>query len=168
MLILGLDPGSRHTGFGLLLVEGSRLRAVEQGRLSPPAALAVPQRLGFLAEALAEVFARHQPERVAVETAFHGPSTRSLIVLAQARGALVAEAARRGLEVCEYSPAEVKSAVTGSGRAPKEQVARMVGILLGADSGGWAQDATDALAVAICCARRYRMDGLMTAARLRR
>ena len=168
MLILGLDPGSRKTGYGLVEARGSRLKIIEQGCLAPPGNLDVPQRLGFLADALAELFGRQQPGRVAVESTFHGPSTRSLIVLAQARGALLAEAARRGLEVCEYSPAEIKSAITGSGRAPKEQVARMVGILLGADSRGWTVDASDALAVAICCARRYRMDGLTTAGRLRR
>jgi crossover junction endodeoxyribonuclease RuvC len=87
-------------------------------------------------------------------------NAHSLIVLAQARGALLAVLAGRGVEICEYSPAEVKSAVTGNGRADKEQVARMVRLLLAARGDGWASDATDALALAICCAQRLKLDRL--------
>jgi crossover junction endodeoxyribonuclease RuvC len=96
-----------------------------------------------------------------LESPFHGASSRALIVLSQARGALLAVLGRHGLEVCEYSPAEVKSAVTGNGRADKRQVARMVQILLGLDTAGTNSDATDALALAICYAQRGRLDRLV-------
>lgn len=92
-------------------------------------------------------------------------NARSLIVLAQARGALLAALAGNGLEVREYSPAEVKSAVTGNGRADKEQVARMVRLLLANAGEGWASDATDALALALCCAQRLRLDRLQESVR---
>ena len=160
MLILGLDPGSRKTGWGLVEVSGNRLTLVDQGCLAPPSKAAIPTRLGFLAEGLAAVLGRCQPDAAGLESPFHGLNSRSLIVLSQARGVLIGEVARRGVEVLEYSPAEVKSAVTGHGRAAKEQVARMVGLQLGVDTGGWSADVTDALAVAICCARRFRMDRL--------
>jgi crossover junction endodeoxyribonuclease RuvC len=102
-----------------------------------------------------------QPDLAVLETPFHGMNARSLIVLAQARGALLAVLAGRSLEIREYSPAEIKSAVTGNGRADKEQVARMVRLLLAADPRqSWAADATDALAVALCCAQRLKLDRL--------
>ncbi len=159
MLILGLDPGSLHTGFGLIDKRGSKLVAIEAGRFSCPRDLPLPRRLASLVVRLEELLDRATPEVVAVEAPFHGANHRSLIVLAQARGALLASVARRGLEVAEYSPAEVKSAVAGNGRADKAQVARMVSLILGA-SGRWATDATDALAVGVCCAQRLRLDRL--------
>lgn len=160
MLILGLDPGSLHTGYGLIERQGSTLRALALGRFSCPAREPLPERLARLAGALAELLARWHPETVAVETPFHGLNTRSLIVLSEARGALLATLAGRGIVLRQYSPAEVKSAVTGNGRADKQQVARMVKILLALDGEGWAADATDALALAICAAQRARLDTL--------
>ena len=165
MLILGLDPGSVHTGYGLLERHGSALRAVDLGRFSCPRGLALPARLAFLCERLGELLARHPPDLAVLEEPFHGMNARSLIVLAQARGALLAVLAGRGIEIREYSPAEVKSAVTGNGRADKEQVARMVRLLVRLDGleaarRALASDATDALAVAICCAQRLRLDRL--------
>jgi crossover junction endodeoxyribonuclease RuvC len=163
LLILGIDPGSLHTGYGLVERQGSALRAIEAGRLSCPKTLAVPARLAHLYACLGELVDRCRPDLAVLETPFHGKSSRSLVVLAEARGALLAVLAGRGLEIREYTPAEVKSAVTGNGRADKEQVARMVRLLLAArapESAGWATDATDALAVALCCAQRLRLDRL--------
>lgn len=160
MRILGIDPGSLHTGYGLVEKHGSSLKAVEAGRISCPKDVALPVRLARLYGSLGELIDRLQPELAVLETPFHGPNSRSLIVLAQARGVLLAGLAARGLEIREYSPAEIKSAVTGNGRAEKEQVARMVKLLLGAQAASWAVDATDALAVAICCAQRLRLDRL--------
>jgi len=159
MLILGLDPGSLHTGFGLIEKRGGKLVAIEAGRFSCPRDLALPQRLASLVVRLEELLDRANPEVVAIEAPFHGANHRSLIVLAEARGALLASVARRGFEIVEYSPAEVKSAVAGNGRADKTQVARMVGLILGSTSQ-WAADATDALAVGVCCAQRLRIDRL--------
>lgn len=160
MLILGLDPGSLHTGYGVIEKQGSSLLAIEAGRFSCPRDLALPDRLAHLAGRLQELLARRPPDLAVLETPFHGMNVHSLIVLAQARGALLAVLAGRGIEIREFSPAEVKSAVTGNGRADKEQVARMVRLLLAARGEGWASDATDALAVAICCAQRLRLDRL--------
>lgn len=160
MLILGIDPGSLHTGYGLVRRQGSALTPVDAGRFSCPRALDLPRRLALLAGCLGELVDLHRPDLAVLETPFHGMNAHSLIVLAQARGALLAVLAGRGVEIREYSPAEVKSAVTGNGRADKEQVARMVRLLLAARGDGWASDATDALALAICCAQRLRLDRL--------
>ena len=160
MLILGLDPGSLHTGYGLVERNGSSLSPVEAGRFSCPKDLALPARLAHMAGRLTELLARRPPDLAVLETPFHGMNAHSLIVLAQARGALLAVLAGRGIEIREYSPAEVKSAVTGNGRADKDQVARMVRLLLSTRGDGWASDATDALALAICCAQRLRLDRL--------
>lgn len=166
MRILGLDPGSLHTGYGLLEKHGSSLRPIEAGRISCPKDVPLPVRLARLYSSLGELIDRLQPELAVLETPFHGLNSRSLIVLAEARGVLLAGLAARGLEIREYSPAEIKSAVTGNGRADKSQVARMVRLLLEVRGSGtgpvpvWALDATDALAVAICCAQRLRLDRL--------
>jgi crossover junction endodeoxyribonuclease RuvC len=165
VLILGLDPGSVHTGYGLVEKSGSAVKAVDVGRLSCPRDLAVPQRLAYLTRCLGELLARRLPDLAVLESPFAGMNVRSLIVLAEARGALLAVLAGSGIEVREYTPAEVKSAVTGNGRADKNQVARMVRLLLGSEGRGWASDATDALAVALCCAQRLRMDRLRDAPR---
>ena len=165
MLILGIDPGSLHTGYGFIERHGSSISLLEAGRISCPRDLALPARLAHLVTCLQNLLARRSPDLAALETPFHGMNARSLIVLAQARGALLAVLAARGLEIREYSPAEVKSAVTGNGRADKDQVARMVRILLAAEGAGWASDATDALALALCCAQRLRLDRLEEAVR---
>jgi crossover junction endodeoxyribonuclease RuvC len=161
MLILGIDPGSRHTGYGLVDSQGEKLEALAYGRISCPADLAVPQRLAHLACELESIVDNWQPQAAVLETPFHGLNSRSLVVLAEARGALLAVLAARGVEIREYTPAEVKSAVTGNGRADKGQVARMVQIILSMVGKKTSTDATDALAVAICFAHRRRQDDLV-------
>jgi crossover junction endodeoxyribonuclease RuvC len=167
VLILGIDPGSLHTGYGMVERQGSALTVLEAGRISCPREAALPARLARLVSRLQDLLARRPPDLVALETPFHGMNARSLIVLAQARGALLGVLAARGLEIREYSPAEVKSAVTGNGRADKQQVARMVRLLLAAPGDGWPSDATDALAIALCCAQRLRLDRLTESVRRR-
>ena len=151
--VLGLDPGSQHTGWGCIAVEGSRCSLLACGRISPPAGEPLHRRLGWLASELETLLARCRPEMAVLETPFHGVNARSLIVLAQARGALLATLSRAGVALAEYSPAEVKSAVTGNGRAGKDQVGRMVRMLL-PGSGELPADTSDALAVALCFAAR--------------
>jgi crossover junction endodeoxyribonuclease RuvC len=163
LLILGLDPGSLHTGYGLVERRGSAITLVDAGRISCARSLALPDRLAHIAASLGGLLDRRLPSLAALETPFHGLNSRTLIVLAQARGVLLAVLAGRGVAIAEYSPAEVKSAVTGSGRAEKEQVAQMVRLLLGGaalQAAHQAPDATDALAVALCCAQRLRLDRL--------
>jgi crossover junction endodeoxyribonuclease RuvC len=157
MLILGIDPGSLHTGYGAVRKDGPSLVVVEAGTISPPARASSPERLLHLSRGIVEVAERLRPETAVLETPFYGLNVRSLIVLAQARGALVAALAGCGIEIREFTPAEVKSAVTGNGRAGKGDVARMVRLLLSFQED-CSEDATDALAVAVCCAQRLRMD----------
>jgi crossover junction endodeoxyribonuclease RuvC len=162
VLILGLDPGSHHTGFGLLEAKKDRLEALRFGRFSCPARLELAGRLGHLSKELKELVERWRPGVAVLETPFHGLNSRSLVVLAQARGALLAVLATEGIAVAEYSPAEVKSAVTGNGRADKSQVARMVALHLSLGNQKLSSDAADALAVAICYCRRQRVERLVS------
>lgn len=160
LLILGLDPGSLHTGYGLVESDHGKIRSVGFGRFSCPPKAPLPQRLGYLSRELRLLIDSTQPDSAVMETSFHGPNTRSLIVLAQARGALLAVLGKSGLEVREYSPAEIKMAVVGNGRADKRQVAHMVRLLLTLGDQKASEDATDALAVAICYAHRHKLEQL--------
>lgn len=163
MLIVGIDPGSRHTGFGVISAQGDQMKALAHGRFSPDSSQPMAARLHYLSSRLTELVSEWQPQVVVVETPFHGINSRSLIVLAQARGALLAAVGAQAVEVREYSPAEIKSALTGNGRADKKQVAHMVALLLGLKGERLSVDATDALAVAVCGAQRYRLDRLREA-----
>ena len=158
MLVLGLDPGSRHTGYGLIDARGDKLRRLTHGRISCRAGEPLAQRLRFLHEELGEILVEWKPEAVVLESLFHGVNSRSLIVLAQARGALLARIATADTRLVEYSPAEVKSAVTGNGRADKHQVQRMVSLLLGVPRDDLDPDSADALALAICYSHRRGME----------
>lgn len=167
--VLGLDPGSRHAGYGLVERTGGRVRSLDCGRLSPDPTLSQAERLAALAAGLEALVARLRPDCAAVERVFHGVNSRSLIVLAEARGALLAVLGRHGLPVVELTPSEVKSAVAGSGRADKRQVARMVALQLGLADSALPADATDALAVALCHALvAQRLVAAAKGARLRR
>jgi len=154
--VLGLDPGSRHAGYGLVERVGGKVRSVACGRISPDPNLSQAERLAALAAELESLVEGLRPDCAAVERVFHGVNSRSLIVLAEARGALLSVLGRHGLPVVELAPAEVKSAVAGSGRADKRQVARMVALQLGLTGSALPADATDALAVALCHALAAR------------
>ena len=149
-LIMGVDPGSIHTGYGLILSKGSQLTLVAQGRLSPRAAWPMPKRLAFIHQGLSELMTGYRPQVVAVEDIFCGSNVRSALKLGQVRGVILLTAALLGdIEIFEYAPRQVKSAVAGYGQAEKTQVAHMVGKFLNY-SEKLAVDAADALAVAIC------------------
>ena len=161
MRILGLDPGSRVCGYGVIDELGGELRYVECGVLTAPEDRPMEDRLGELARGLKEVIAELVPSVVAIEDVFSQHNPRSALALAQARGMALAVVGLAGLAVASYPPASVKKAVSGSGRADKDQIARMVQALIGLRSLPRA-DATDALAVAITHGQRVRP----TAARL--
>ena len=163
MIILGLDPGSRATGYGAISRQGSRTVALAEGRIETDPELSLAERLAHFSLEVERVVDQVGPHAVVLESTFHGRNSRSLIVLAQARGAILAALGRRAVTVVEYAPAEVKSAVTGNGRADKQQVARMVELLLGLRARGRGSDATDALALALCYAQRFRLDALRAA-----
>jgi crossover junction endodeoxyribonuclease RuvC len=153
-LVLGLDPGSRHTGYGLIrLCDLGRASLVASGRLSPPPDWPLPRRLALIHQGLAELMSGHCPEAVVVETIFTGRNIRSAVILAQARGVALLAAAQGGAEVFEYAPREIKNAVTGYGQAGKNQVAFMVAELLN-HREQLSPDEADALAVALCHAGR--------------
>ncbi len=168
MIVLGLDPGSRYTGYGVVEQEGSRLRELDSGRIALVSEASPAARMALLAESVEQALDRWQPAAAALETLFHGRNSRSLIALAQARGVILSVLGRRGLDVEEVSPAEVKKAVCGNGRADKTQVARMVEVLLGASAGRRSVDASDALAVAIYYVQQRPLQRVVEAARCAR
>ena len=155
MRILGLDPGSRFCGYGVVDELAGELRYVECGVLTAPEDNPMEQRLGEIARGLRDVIDELQPKVVAVEDVFVHQNPRSALALAQARGMALAVVGLCGLAVASYQPPIVKKAVSGSGRADKTQIARMVQALVGLRSLPRA-DATDALAVAITHARSSR------------
>ena len=164
MIVLGIDPGSRHTGFGVVELEGSRVRQLDAGRIVLTAEPTPAARMARLAEGVEETLERWRPEAAVLETLFHGRNSRSLIALAQARGVILSVLGRRGLDIREYSPAEVKQAVCGSGRADKTQVSRMVDVLLGPSPVRRSADASDALAAALCYVQRRPLERVVEAA----
>ena len=146
--VLGIDPGSRITGYGLIVAEGSRLSYIAAGRIRPPAG-SMPARLGRIHRDVAELIATYDADVLAIEDVFLARNPQSALKLGQARGAAIVAAAAAGLEVFEYPARTVKKAVVGTGRATKAQVQHMVRILLNL-KGQPAPDAADALAIAIC------------------
>ncbi|MDX2094053.1 MAG: crossover junction endodeoxyribonuclease RuvC [Kofleriaceae bacterium] len=155
MRILGIDPGSRVCGYGVIEEVGSELRYVECGILTAPEDWPMERRLGEIACGLREVITELKPSIVAVEDVFIHQNARSALALAQARGMALAVIGLAGLSVTSYPPAVVKKSVSGTGRADKTQIARMVQVLIGLRSLPRA-DATDALAVAITHGRSVR------------
>lgn len=153
--ILGLDPGLRRTGWGVVAVEGSRLSWVAHGVIAPSETAAFADRLLALLEGVSAVIAEHRPAEAAVEETFMNVNAASTLKLGHARAASLIAPAQAGLAVAEYAPAEVKKAVVGGGRADKTQVAFMVRRLL-PTCGEVSADAADALAVAITHAHRRR------------
>lgn len=156
MRIFGVDPGSAHTGYGCIDTSGGRHRILACGALSPPARSAFPEKLRAIHDGLAALIAEHRPETVAIEDLFYARNARSALKLGHVRGVVMLAASEAGLPVVEYAPAEVKRAVVGYGRAEKQQVQQMVGLLLGLDPPPSRLDVTDALAVAVCHAHSVR------------
>lgn len=159
MRILGVDPGSLRTGWGLVDAgpRGKPLH-VDNGVIIPDPHASLPERLCTIARALGEVIARFRPEIASIETAFHANNARSALVLGQARGAVVVTCALAGLSVVEYGPMQVKLAVTGAGRASKESVQAMVAVLMKLPEPAQ-EDASDALALALTHAFREQQPG---------
>lgn len=167
MRVLGIDPGSNATGYGVVEHDAGRLAHVAHGTLEPGRrGLPLAARLSELHAQVAEILALHVPDAVAVEQVFVASSPRSALVLGQARGAVLCAIGAVGLGVCEYSASEVKRAVTGSGSADKRQVQRMVRRLLELEATP-APDAADALAVAIRHSHGGRLEQLGVTSRRR-
>ncbi len=154
--ILGLDPGLNHTGWGVIESEGNALRFVACGCIDPPSRLGMADRLAKLHDALKEIMATHAPAEAAVEETFVNKNAASALKLGMARGVVMLAPALIGISVAEYAANVVKKSIAGYGHADKEQVARMVKMLLPASDAA-TPDAADALAVAICHAHHRGM-----------
>jgi crossover junction endodeoxyribonuclease RuvC len=150
MLVLGIDPGTASTGFGLARGDGSRLRAIDQGMIVTRPGVAAERRLAEIHTRVCELLDRHHPDALAVEELYFGANVRTAFAVGQARGVVLLAAGQRGIPTRSYTPQQVKSAVCGSGRAPKEQVGRMVARLLALDAVPTPDHVADALAIAIC------------------
>ena len=148
--VLGIDPGSRIAGYGVVEEAGGRLTAVGFGVVRPPESNDANQKLKYIFEAFSEIIAQYNPDEAAVETVFFAHNARSALTLGQARGAALLAALMAGVEVHEYSALQVKKAVVGGGRAEKSQVADMACRILGLKTVPKPEDITDALAAAVC------------------
>jgi crossover junction endodeoxyribonuclease RuvC len=148
--VFGIDPGSERTGYGCVETDGSRHRIVICGAISSPALASFPDKLHRIHRELTRLITQCQPACVAVENLFHSVNVRSALKLGHARGVAVLAAVEAGVPVFEYTPAEIKRAIVGYGRAEKPQVQHMIKLLLGLSAVPSPHDAADALAVAIC------------------
>ena len=161
-VVLGLDPGSRCTGYGVVREQSGVLSLVDTGTIRPPLDHDLAERLGMIHMRLLELIAEHRPSEAAIEDVFASRNADSALKLGQARGAVLVACAVRGLAVNAYAPTTVKKTLVGAGRAEKGQVAFMVGQILGLRPV-WAADSSDALAVAICHCNQQRFDRLVQA-----
>jgi len=148
--IFGIDPGSERTGYGCVESDGRRHVLVACGAVAALPGDTFPNRLARIHSQLAALLTSHRPDCVAIENVFYAANVRSALKLGHARGVAMLAAVEAGCDVVEYTPAEIKRAVVGYGRAEKQQVGQMVKLLLGLNAAPTPHDAADALAVAIC------------------
>jgi crossover junction endodeoxyribonuclease RuvC len=166
MLVIGIDPGTANTGFGLIRqTPDGRLIMVDFGVIKTPSNEPMPNRLSQLHRDLSDLLGFHKPDSGAVEKLFFQRNVKTAISVGQARGVAILALAQAGVEIEEYTPGEVKQAVVGYGGAEKAQVQAMVGALLEMETVPRPDDAADALAVAIChlhsCLLRKRLEGAL-------
>ena len=159
--VLGLDPGTATTGYGVVEGELESLQLVEYGIIATPAGLPMPERLGLIYSQLSELLARFKPDAVSVEKLFFNRNVTTALTVGQARGVELLCAYQAGIEVFEYTPLEVKQALIGYGRATKDQIQQMVRMVLRLDHTPHPDDAADALANAICHMQSARMRNLI-------
>ena len=157
MRVLGIDPGTANTGYGVVHSGCGRLEALAAGVIETSSSAPLERRLADIHERVTALLDEHCPDAVAVEDLFFGTNARSAFAVGQARGAVLLAAGQRGVPTASYTPQQVKGAVCGSGRAAKDQVQRMVQVLLGLPDPPAPDHAADALAVAICHANGASM-----------
>ncbi len=150
MIVLGIDPGTASTGYGVVQSAGSRLRALSSGVIETRAGAPLERRLTEIHRRIGELLDRFEPDAIAVEELYFGANAQTAFAVGQARGVVLLAAGERGVASSSYTPQQVKSAVCGHGRATKEQVGRMVERVLGMSAPPSPDHAADALAVAIC------------------
>jgi len=148
--VFGIDPGSVRTGYGCIDTDGRRHQLVSCGAIACPPRASLADRLEQIHTRLRELIGSAHPDCIAIENLFHARNVKSALVLGHARGVSVLAAVQAGVPIVEYTPAAIKSAIVGYGRADKRQMQQMVKLLLGLDAPPSPHDAADALAVAIC------------------
>jgi crossover junction endodeoxyribonuclease RuvC len=161
MLVLGIDPGTAITGWGIVERDGDSLTLLDYGTVTTTSGTPLPERLQIIYRELGQILERHVPDAVAVEKLFFSKNVRTALAVGQARGVALLAIADAGLPLHEYTPLEVKQSVSGYGRASKEQVQKLVQILLGLDSLPEPDDAADAIAVAICHIHSARLQAMV-------
>lgn len=150
VVVLGIDPGTAHTGFGVVTSRGRTLAALDGGVIGTGPSQPLERRLARIHAQLCDLISEHEPDAVAIEELYFGQNARSAFAVGQARGVALLSAGMAGVPCYSYTPQQVKQAVCGSGRAEKSQVQRMVGALLTLTEPPEPDHAADALAVAIC------------------
>jgi crossover junction endodeoxyribonuclease RuvC len=165
MIVLGIDPGTANTGYGVVARRGGRLAALDGGVIETASGLALERRLASIFARVEELLDEHEPAAVALEELYFGANARSAMAVGQARGVVMLAAGRRGVPCSSYTPQQVKQAVCGTGRAAKDQVARMVCAVLGLPDEPMPDHATDALAVGVCHANHAPLAQILAAAR---
>jgi len=157
VVVLGIDPGTAHTGYGVVLSSGRTLAALDGGVIETAAGLPLQHRLATIHARVCDLISEHDPEAVAIEELYFGANVRTAFAVGQARGVVLLAAGQAGLPCSAYTPQQIKQSVCGSGRAAKGQVQRMVGALLTLPEPPEPDHAADALAVAICHANAAPM-----------
>lgn len=150
MLVLGIDPGTAITGYGIVEETNNRIKCVTMGCVRTPAGMPLQARLAIIYRELSGVISRYSPDCVSVEQLFFNTNVKSALAVGHARGVALLACAQAGLSVAEYTPLQVKLAVAGYGRADKKQMQSMVKLLLGLDEEPKPDDVADALAIAMC------------------
>lgn len=161
MRVLGVDPGTATTGYAVVTEEAGRLQVVALGVVTTPAKTPLPVRLQQIYRELSQLVETYQPDAAAVEELFFSRNARTAMAVGHARGVTLLALADAGLPIAEYTPMQVKQAVTGYGNADKHQVQEMVRMLLNLPEAPRPDDAADAAAVAICYLHRARLDSLL-------
>jgi crossover junction endodeoxyribonuclease RuvC len=164
MLVLGIDPGTASTGYGLVAARGAHLQAIGHGVIETRAGVAPELRLTEIHARVVELLEQHRPDVLAIEELYFGANVQTAFAVGQARGVVLLAAGQRGLPARSYTPQQVKAAVCGSGRAAKDQVGRMVARLLGLAAVPSPDHAADALAVAVAEINRAPLTSLLAAA----
>ena len=165
MIVLGIDPGTASTGYGVVYSQGSRLRALAEGVIQTSAGTPLERRLADIHARVGDLLDRHGADAIAIEELYFGANVRTAFAVGQARGVVLLAAGQRGIPSRSYTPQQVKGAVCGHGRAGKDQVGRMVAWMLGLPAAPSPDHAADALAVAICDLNRAPLAGALTGAR---
>jgi crossover junction endodeoxyribonuclease RuvC len=161
MVVLGIDPGTASTGYGVVAGSGARLRALDGGVIETRPGVPLERRLADIHARVGSLLDEHTPDALAIEELYFGANVRTAFAVGQARGVVLLAAGLRGVPARSYTPQQVKAAVCGSGRAAKDQVARMVGQLLALEGPPSPDHAADALAVAICDLNRAPLAGAL-------